>query len=405
MVGKTKLIGPFKEIITLRNLSLYGSLTDDQLEIITQGGVLVADGKIVEVGNFESLRIENKNIEVEEITSPMVLMPGMVDAHTHICYGGSRANDYALRIAGKSYLDIAKSGGGILSTVKHTREASETELIDSLKQRCNILLEKGVTTCEVKSGYGLSLDSELKMLQVINKVNTDHEINLIPTCLAAHTKAPEFDSIADYAIYVSKEILPEVVKQGLAKRADIFVEESAFGIPEAREYLQTAKSLGFDITVHADQFTAMGSSLAAEFKAVSADHLEASTEKEIKILSKAKVPGILLPGASMGLGLPYAKGRMMLDKGMCIAIASDWNPGSAPMGDLLMQAAVFGAYEKLTTAETLAAITYRAAHTLNLLDRGRIEVGSKAHLIAFPTHTYKDILYYQGSMKPVKVWC
>ncbi len=405
MVSKSILIGPFKEILTLRGLPLYGPLNDGQLEVIPDGGVLVVGENIAAVDNFEILREENKTAEIEEVAYPMVLIPGLVDAHTHICYAGSRANDYALRVAGKTYLDIAKSGGGILSTVKHTRQATESDLIDGLKRRCDILLKNGVTTCEVKSGYGLSLEAELKMLRAINKVKIEHKIDLVPTCLAAHTKAPEFDSIADYTEYVVKEILPAVKKEGLANRADIFVEESAFSANDARIFLEAAKELGFDFTVHADQFTSIGSHLAAEFKAVSADHLEASTPKEIELLSKAKIPGVLLPGASMGLGMDYAKGRLMLDKGMSIAIASDWNPGSAPMGDLLMQAAVFGAYEKLSTAETLAAITYRAANALNLKDRGTIEVGKKAAFIAFPTNTYKDILYYQGSMKPKRVWC
>ncbi len=404
MVEETILIGPFKEIVTMRDLSLYGALKDEQLEIISDGGVLVKEGVIAEVGNYQELKGKFPKANIERIEEPMVLMPGMIDAHTHICYGGSRENDYALRVAGKSYLDIAKSGGGILSTVTNTRKARQQELVNGILKRADVLLKNGVTTCEVKSGYGLSLDDEVKMLRAIQEANQQHPVHLNPTCLAAHTKAPEFDSVMDYTHYIVEQILPKVKEEKLASRVDIFVEESAFGIEEANIYLAAAKQMGFDIVVHADQFSTRGSQVAVQFNALSADHLEASTEKEIDLLSKANITGVLLPGCSMGLGLPYPKGRMMLDKGMCIAIASDWNPGSAPMGDLLMQAAVLGASEKLSTAETFAAITYRAAHALNLIDRGKIDQGQKAHMIAFSCQSYKEILYYQGSMKPDKVW-
>ncbi len=404
MVVGSKLIGPFKEIVTMRNLSLYGAISDDQLEVIEDGGVLIENGIIAEVGGFKALCDKYPSVEIESIEEPMVLVPGFIDAHTHICYGGSRENDYALRVAGKSYLDIAKSGGGILSTVKNTRLATEEQLVEGICKRADILLKNGVTTCEVKSGYGLSLDDELKMLRAIRTANQKHSLNLIPTCLAAHTKAPEFSSVMEYTQYIIDQILPQVKKENLAARADIFVEESAFGVVEAEVFLKAAGDVGFDMVIHADQFTAKGSLLAAKYKAISADHLEASTEKEIELLSKAQVTGVLLPGCSMGLGIEYPKGRKMLDKGMCVAIASDWNPGSAPMGDLLMQAAVFGASEKLSTAETFAAITFRAAKALNLPDRGKIEEGQKAHMIAFSCHSYKEILYYQGAMKPNKIW-
>lgn len=401
---KPKLIGPFKEIVTMRGLSPFGAISDDSLEVISNGGIVVDNGLIMKVGDYDFLHKNNPEIDHEFIAEPMVLMPGFVDAHTHICFEGSRANDYALRVSGKSYLEIAQSGGGILSTVNHTRQATETELVEGLTKRCNLQLSKGVTTCEVKSGYGLSLESELKMLRAISKVNSSHAIDLISTCLAAHTNSPDFDSIEDYSQYILKDILPAVKELNLSNRVDVFVEKSAFDYETARHYLQQAKRMGFEITVHADQFTAMGSVLAAELGALSADHLEASTEKEIDLLVKAQVCGVLLPGASMGLGMHYPKGRLMLDKGMCVAIASDWNPGSAPMGDLLLQAAVFGAFEKLSTTETLAAITYRAAKALNLFDRGVLTGGMRADLVAFPTSTHKDILYYQGAMKPAKVW-
>ena len=400
-----KLIGPFVQIVTMRNLSLKGALNDDQLEIISQGGVLVSDGRILDVGKYADLETKFPTSEKEVITEPMVLLPGFVDAHTHICFAGDRANDYAMRISGKSYQEIALNGGGINSTVTHTRNACEQELTEMLLRRCDTHLQNGITTCEVKSGYGLSVEGEIKMLRAIQKANQLHPISLISTCLAAHTKPAEFSTKSDYINFVVNEILPQVKLQNLSNRADIFVDDIAFDKSEASIYLDAAKKLGFEITVHADQFSSLGSRLAVKYHASSADHLEASSESDINLLAKSDVVGVLLPGASMGLGMPYAKGRLMLDKGMCIAIASDWNPGSAPMGDLLTQAAVFGAHEKFTTAETFAALTIRAANALRLTDRGTIDEGNLAHLIAFPCKNYQEILYYQGSLKPTKIWC
>lgn len=400
-----KLIGPFAQIVTMRNLPQKGALSDDQLEIISHGGVLVSDGKILDVGKYADLKTKFPTSEKEVITEPMVLLPGFVDAHTHICFAGDRSNDYAMRISGKSYQEIALSGGGINSTVTQTRNASEQELTELLLQRCDTHLKNGITTCEVKSGYGLSLDDELKMLRAIQTANQSHQISLIPTCLAAHTKPKEFSTNSDYIHFAIKEIFPEVIIQNLSNRVDIFVDNIAFKEPEARLYLDAAKKLGFEITIHGDQFSSLGSRLAVEFQACSADHLEASSDFEIELLAKSDVVGVLLPGAAMGLGMPYPKGRQMLDSGMCIAIASDWNPGSAPMGDLLIQAAVFGAYEKFSTAETFAALTYRAATALRLSDRGTITQGNLAHLIAFPCKNYQEILYYQGTLKPTKIWC
>jgi len=400
-----KLIGPFVQIVTMRNLPLKGALRDDQLEIISQGGVLVAEGKILDVGKYSDLETKFPGSEKEVLTEPMVLLPGFIDAHTHICFAGDRANDYSMRVSGKSYQEIALNGGGINSTVNQTRNVSEQELTELLLHRCDLQLKNGVTTCEVKSGYGLSVEDELKMLRAIRTANQSHKISLIPTCLAAHTKPPEFSTKSEYINFAVNEILPQVKLQNLSNRVDIFVDNIAFNEPEARFYLDAVKKFGFQITIHADQFSSLGSRLAVEYHACSADHLEASLDSDINLLANSDVVGVLLPGASMGLGMPYAKGRKMLDKGMCIAIASDWNPGSAPMGDLLTQAAVFGAYEKFTTTETFAALTYRAANALRLADRGTITEGKLAHLIAFPCKSYQQILYHQGSLKPTKVWC
>ena len=400
------LIGPFSQILTMDNLPVAGPIADAQLQVLEQGGVLVQGEKIVKTGKYTQLHreaIEHK-YKLELIREPMVLLPGLVDAHTHMCFAGSRANDYALRVAGKSYLEIARSGGGILDSVRKTREASVVELTELLKKRCDRHLAEGVTTCEVKSGYGLTVDDELKMLEVIGLVNRHHELDLVPTCLAAHMLPPEFTDANVYLEHVLSELLPEVLEQNLANRVDIFIEDTAFKEEAAISYLLAARDLGFDITVHADQFSSGGSRVAVEAGAVSADHLETSTEAEIALMQEAGTVATVLPGASLGLGMHYAPARQMLDGGLCLAIATDWNPGSAPMGDLLLQAALLGAAEKLTIAETLAAVTLRAARALNLTDRGKIAKGKLADMIAFPTDNYKEILYFQGKLKPKIIW-
>lgn len=399
-----KLIGPFSQLLTLRHLPVKGPLSDNELEVIVQGAVLVNDGLIIAVGEYSKLADQYPDAMIEFIDVPMVGIPGLIDAHTHMCYAGSRAKDYALRLSGKSYQEIAKQGGGIRSTVCETRKATPEELFQSLMLRCDTHYRNGVTTAEVKSGYGLTLNDELKMLQVIQKANLSHPISLVSTCLAAHTLPEEYESKSEYLEYVANTVLPAVKEANLSSRVDIFVEPIAFEEKETRVFLKEAHRLGFDITIHADQFTRLGSRLAFEFNAMSADHLEASGESEINLLALSNVVGVLLPGASLGLGMHYPKGRTMLDKGMSVAIASDWNPGSAPMGNLLLQAAVFGAAEKLTIAETLAAITVRAAHALGLNDRGVLDIGKLAHIIGFETDNYQDILYYQGSLRPSKVW-
>ncbi|AKD05125.1 imidazolonepropionase [Pontibacter korlensis] len=406
MKTQTTLVGPFSQILPMDDLPEAGAIKDEELQVIERAGVLVQEGLIIKTGSYEKLHQEalEQQYELELIEEPMVLLPGLIDAHTHICFAGSRANDYAMRVAGKSYLEIARSGGGILDSVRKTREATLVELVDLLKKRCDRHLSDGITTCEVKSGYGLTVEEELKMLEAIKLVNKHHKMDLIPTCLAAHMLPPEHSDAKLYLEEVLTELLPQIQEQELANRVDIFVEETAFKEEEALEYLLAAKELGFDVTVHADQFSTSGSRVAAEAGAISADHLEASGDEEIELLRNAGVVATVLPGASLGLGMHFASARKMLDGGLCLAIATDWNPGSAPMGDLLLQAAILGAAEKLTTAETLAAITTRAAKALNLSDRGELVKGKLADMIAFPTENYKEILYLQGKLKPAKVW-
>lgn len=399
------LIGPFTQILPLTGLPLKGAIADDALQIIPNGVVLTNAGLIVDVGNFETLRKGNPQAEIEEISGDNVLLPGFIDCHTHLCFAGDRAKDYAMRIAGKSYLDIAKAGGGIWDSVMQTRAAGHQQLTELLLKKANRHLSEGVTTIEVKSGYGLSVEQELKQLSAIQSAQKSCKADLVATCLAAHIKPKDFDgSKSAYLTYLLNDLLPDVEKRQLAKRVDIFIEDSAFDGDSALQYLTKAQKMGFDITVHADQFTPGGSEIAVKVGAVSADHLEASNDKEIKLLAASNTVAVALPGASLGLGIGFAPARKLLDAGVCLAIASDWNPGSAPMGDLLTQAAILGAYEKLTTAETFAGLTYRAAKALNLNDRGYLQQGAIADMQAYSCKDYREILYYQGKLKPAYVW-
>ncbi|MGZ3767026.1 MAG: imidazolonepropionase, partial [Mucilaginibacter sp.] len=375
------------------------------LQIIQHGGVLVEDGLIVETGDFEELRKVNREAEIEEIAQQQVLLPGFVDCHTHLCFAGDRSKDYALRIAGKTYLEIAKAGGGIWDSVMQTRQASKELLSELLLQRISRHAKDGVTSIEIKSGYGLKIEEEIKQLSTIKLAAESSRIDLITTCLAAHILPKDFNGPeSEYLEYILNKLLPRIKKENLANRVDIFIEEGAFNVTNATCYLRVAKQMGFDVTVHADQFTTGGSEVSVNVGAISADHLEASGDKEIKLLAASNTVAVALPGASLGLGMGYAPARKLLNAGASLAIASDWNPGSAPMGDLLMQASVLSAYEKLTAAEVFAGLTFRAAKALNLHDRGTLEKGKLADFQAYPCSDYREILYHQGKLKPVRVW-
>ena len=400
-----KIIGPFKQILTLSNIPYKGAVKDEQLEILTDAALVVKDGKIEDVGEWSTIKEKYPTDQIEEITDDRVLLPGFIDSHTHICFGGKRSRDFAMRLNGKTYLEIAESGGGIWSTVTNTRKDSMEKLSESALMRTNRLIENGVTTIEVKSGYGLSIEDELKMLEAIQKLKNSTRATIVPTFLGAHMKPRDFEgSDAEYLQLLVDEVFPIIQENDWSNRVDIFTEQTAFSIEDSREYLQKAKELGFELTVHADQFTAGSSIMAVELGAVSVDHLEFSGEKEIKAIADSNTVAVALPGASIGLGMQFTPARKLLDAGACLGIASDWNPGSAPMGDLLTQASILATYENLSMAEVLSGITFRAAKALNLMDRGKIEKGLQADFVSFPTDDFRDIIYYQGQLKPNQVW-
>ena len=401
------LLGPLAQAVTFANAPLKGPLGTEHVEIVEQAGILIRDdGTIGAVGAFKEL--DKKYPDAERLNplwgAPLVALPGFIDCHTHACFAGNRALDYDLRIAGRPYLEIAKAGGGIWSSVQATRKASQQELAWATQAYADAALRRGVTTLEVKSGYGLSVQEELKMLRAIKAANSVADSDIIATCLAAHICPKDFEGgPAAYLDMILDKLLPKVKQEGLAGRVDIFIEETAFDQTLSANYLKRAADMGFSLTVHADQFTSGSSRVAVEAGAASADHLESSSDEDIARMAASETVAVALPGASLGLGMGYTPARRLLDAGACLAIASDYNPGSAPMGHLLLQASVLAAAEKLTTAETLAGLTFRAAHALRLADRGRLAAGQLADIQLYATEDYRQILYWQGGMEPAVV--
>ena len=379
------------------NLPERGAISDNSLEIIDDGGVVIEDGKIIEVGDFLSL--SKNDLDVREITYPCVLLPGFIDSHTHVCHYGNRSDEYAKRNSGISYQQILEEGGGIHNTMNSTSNSTDEQLTGDTLNRLKRHFQEGVLTCEVKSGYAPNLEDEVRMLRIINEIDSSNDIDLIPTCLAAHVTPKKYESSKKYLDSIVNDLLPIIKEENLSNRVDIFIEEKAFSITEASNFLEKIKN-DFYITAHANQFTSGGLKVGVDNGAVSVDHLEVITDQEIDYLSKSDTTGVVLPGCSLGLGIPFAPARKLLDYNCKVSIASDWNPGSAPMGDLLMQASLLGSTEKLSNAEVLAGITCRAANALSLEDRGSLENGKIADMIGFKTNDFRDILYNQGKLKP-----
>ena len=392
-----RLIGPFSQIITMSNLPLKGSITDEKLEIIENGGVIIDGNKILDVGKFSDLVKKEKNIF--EIDFQSVLVPGFIDCHTHICHYGSRSEEYSKRNAGMSYQQILSEGGGIHNTMTATENASDEELEKVTVSRLDRHFNEGVLTCEIKSGYGSDLNQEVRLLNIINKINKNHAMDIIPTCLAAHVTPKIYNSSSEYLEKIIEELIPVLEKKKLTNRIDIFIEEKAFSVSESFDYLSQLKNK-FDITVHANQFSSGGVKVGVDCGAKSVDHLEVIDDNEIRYLSNSNTSAVVLPGCSLGLGIPFAPARKLLDNNCKLSIATDWNPGSAPMGDLLQQSSLLGSIEKLSSAEVFSAITYRSADALGLNDRGKIEKEKLADFIGFKTDNYRDILYNQGKLKP-----
>jgi len=371
-----------------------------ELSIIEDGAVLTRDEQIVAVG---------KQNEVRNLASPLaeqidaggcVVMPGFVDAHTHPVYAGTREDEYEMRAEGYTYQQIAERGGGILSTVRKTRAASEDELFELAIPRLRLMLEHGTTTAEAKSGYGLSVEDELKILRVIRRLDESQEIDLVPTFLGAHEVPEEYRaSREDYLDLVTKEMLPAVASQKLARYADVFCETRIFSVEEARRVLSRAATLGLGLRAHVEQLSLSGGAeLCAQLKAASADHLEWVDDDGVNALQRSGVIALLLPGAVFNLGLvQYAPARKLIDAGVPVGLATAFNPGSSPTPSMQLVMSIACAQMKMTPAEAVSASTINPAYSLGLgASIGSIEPGKRADIVVYDCADYRQIPYLFG---------
>ncbi|MCY1022242.1 imidazolonepropionase [Pyxidicoccus sp. MSG2] len=325
--------------------------------------------------------------------------PGFVDPHTHLVFAGERSAEFDLRNQGATYLEIAKAGGGIVSTVRATRAASEDELVKLALPRLHRLMAHGVTVAEVKSGYGLDLENELKMLRVVRRLAGLTPVELVPTLLCAHAIPEEYRGRReDYVRLCIEEIIPAVAHEGLARFCDVFAEESAFTVDEARRILTAARALGMVPRLHADQLTACGASeLAAELGAATADHLEQVTDSGLRALAEANVSAVLVPTSTLFLRMrPYAPGRRLRDAGINVALGSNVNPGSAMSENVALVLGLACLENGLSAAEAYWAATRGAAQSLGLQSHGRLAVGDPGDLVVFNCASYRHLPYHLG---------
>lgn len=371
-----------------------------ELGIVNNGAVLARDGVIVAVGATSEVAAQAVSDALEIDAGGCVVMPGFVDPHTHPVFAGTRENEYEMRAAGMTYQEISARGGGIRSTVRRTREASEDDLFEFGKHHARRLLEHGTTTVEAKSGYGLTVDDELKILRVIKRLNAETPLELIPTFLGAHEIPDEYrDRRDDYLQLVIDEMLPQVAAEGLARYCDVFCESHVFTVDESRRVLLRAKELGLGIRIHAEQLSLSGGArLAAEFGAASADHLEWIDEGGIDKLKQAGVIAILLPGAVFNLGLTrYAPARAMIEAELPIALATDFNPGSSPTPSMQMILSIACTQMRMTPSEAITAATINSACSLGCEARlGSLEAGKQADIVLYDCADYRQIPYFFG---------
>jgi imidazolonepropionase len=367
------------------------------LAIIPDGGMLIRDGKIDIVGSSDEIERNAGGAEIVDADRRVVL-PGFVDAHAHPVFAGNRLDDFERRAKGETYEQIAAAGGGIWSTVEKTRAANETNLFEQSKKHANWFLKCGTTTVEAKSGYGLTVEDELKILRVIRRLNEETPIEFVPTFLGAHAVPREWRQ-SEYVDLVIKEMLPRVASEKLAEFCDVFCERGYFGIAQSREILAAAKKLGLKLRIHADQLTNSGAAkLASEAKATTADHLEKTDEEGIAALRAAKVQPVLLPGSVYALGSTgYPRAREMIEAGLAVVIATDFNPGSSPTVSMPMILSLACTQMKMSPAEAITASTINAAYSLGRGDKiGSLEAGKLANFSIFDCQDYRELAYWFG---------
>jgi imidazolonepropionase len=388
----------------LKNISFLATCRDEggqsDIHPVQNAAIAWKDETIEWAGPESDLPEEYADDEIHDAGGKMVI-PGLVDCHTHLAFGGWRPDEFEMRIQGKSYLEIAKAGGGILSTVKATRQATEEELYEKASGFLKEMVKLGVTTVECKSGYGLSLEDELKMLRVFKRLSEEQTIEIVPTFLGAHTIPPEYKQNREgYIDLLVDEMIPAVAEQKLAEFCDIFTEDSAFNVEESRRILVTAKAMGLTPKIHADQLTSCGGAeLAAELEAASADHLEKISDEGIAAMAEAKVVGVTLPLASLYTQETPLNCQKLVEGGVKVAVATDFNPGSAPSFELPLAMMLACNQGRLTPAEALKGATVYAAKAIHR-DRqfGSIEEGKFANFSVIDAPDPNFWMYhYRGS--------
>ena len=382
-----------------------GEMAD--LNIIRNGAVVVDNGVISAVGKTEELlsKYHKDNYEVMDAAGKAVL-PGFIDCHTHFVFAGTRADEFQWRLRGDTYMEIMGKGGGIINTVKATRDASKQELVEKGKLRLNSMLSFGVTTVEGKSGYGLDHDTEIKQLEVMKELDNVHPVDIVRTFLGAHTVPPEFKGRPDdYIDYIIENVLPDVSEKGLAEFCDIFCEKNVFSVEQSKKLLSRAGDMGMKLKIHADEIVCLGGAeLAAELGAVSADHLLRASDRGIEEMARAGVIAALLPGTAFCLKEHCARARYMIDNNLPVALATDMNPGTCFSESISLVFALAALYMDMSIEEAVTALTINAAAALGKADTiGSIDVNKNGDLIILEYPSYNFIPYRTGVSTVKKV--
>ena len=376
-----------------------------ELGIVENAALLIENGRIAAAGSYAQLRSNIDDASRVIDAQGRCVTPGFVDAHTHLVFAGNRAAEFEQRIAGATYQQIAAAGGGILRTVALTRAAGEDDLLASARRHRDWMLRGGTTTIEAKSGYGLDRETELKMLRVMRRLGDEGPARMVPTLLAVHTVPPEFAGRrAEYVRFVAEELISEVAAAKLARYCDAFCDDHAFTVDECRTVLASAQRHGLGLRIHAEQFRpGTGAALAAELGAATADHLETVTEETLTQLREAGVQPVLLPGSVFCLRrTEYPPARAMVDAGLAIVLATDFNPGSSPVASMPFMLSLACLQMGLTPAEALTAATINAAYSLGLgSEIGSLEAGKQADFLIHECDDYRELAYFVAApMRP-----